>query len=461
MSTQDSVRLAKVEPIYPYTVFTDEEIEQSIPQRFEKQVRLCGDRLAIMSGKRSFTYDGLNQTVNRLARKILAVRGDTIEAVALMFEHDAGVLAAMLGVLKTGKFYLVLDPSYPSDRLAYMLADSGAELVITDSKNLPMVAQLFDGKKEIINLDHLEETLPNENLGLSISPNALAMLLYTSGSTGQPKGVAIEHRSLLNLVQWHWRAYNVTEEDRATQIASPSFDAAVWEIWPYLAAGASIHIPNEEIRVSPLRLIRWLNEERITIAFLPTLLAEAGYPTGISLTLAYPIYSSLPMAAQSLQASLKRAGIALHLVPSTRGDFWGRLLPNPENARRGEWDLAITVWTPDWFGQNNGRSVIAPLFDGRQIGQNSQNYGGYQSSVVDEAIDRATTAAREDVAEQAWVDAAWRLIDDVALVPLIETRSPYARSRRVRNCTWANFGLNCDLSSLWLADARRTSSGSR
>ena len=72
-------------------------------------------------------------------------------------------------------------------------------------------------------------------------------------------------------------------------------------------------------------------------------------------------------------------------------------------------------WTPDWFGQNNGRSVIAPLFDGRQFGQNSQNYGGYQSSVVDEAIDRATTAAREHVAEQAWVDAARRLMDDVAL----------------------------------------------
>jgi len=191
------------------------------------------------------------------------------------------------------------------------------------------------------------------------------------------------------------------------------------------------------------------------------LLAEAGYPTGISLTLVYPVYSSLPMAPQSLQASLKRAGIALHLVPSTRADYWGRLLSNPENARRGEWDLAITVWTPDWFGKNNGRSVIAPLFDGRQIGQNSQNYGGYQSAVVDQAIDRATTAAGEDQAEEAWVDAALRLMDDVALVPLIEGRSAYARSRRVRNCTWAPLGLNCDLSSLWLADARPASGGPR
>jgi len=183
------------------------------------------------------------------------------------------------------------------------------------------------------------------------------------------------------------------------------------------------------------------------------LLAEAGYPNGISLTLAYPILNSFPIAAQSLQASLKRAGIALRLLPSTGGDFWARLLSNPENARRGEWDLALTGWVPDWFGQNNGRSVIAPLFDGRHFGRNSQNYGGYQNSAVDEAIDRATTAPRVEVAEQAWFDAARRLMDDVALVPLIEDKQPYARSRRVRNCTWLVLGMNCDLTSVWLGDA--------
>ena len=105
--------------------------------------------------------------------------------------------------------------------------------------------------------------------------------------------------------------------------------------------------------------------------------------------------------------------------------------------------------------------MIAPLFDGRQFGQNSQNYGGYQNAAVNEAIDRATTAASEDVAEQAWVDAARRLIDDVAFVPLIEERTAYARSRRVRNCSWAPMGLNCDLSSIWLAGARHTPGGSR
>src|SRR4030095_2978310 len=136
MSTDSSFRKVHVDPLYPYTWFNDEEIEQSIPERFEQKALDFRNRLAIGSPKRSFTYDELNQTANRLARKILSLRGERVEAIALLFDHGASILAAMLAVLKTGKFYLVLDPTYPPDRLAYMLADSGAELVITDTKNL-------------------------------------------------------------------------------------------------------------------------------------------------------------------------------------------------------------------------------------------------------------------------------------------------------------------------------------
>ena len=100
-------------------------------------------------------------------------------------------------------------------------------------------------------------------------------MIYTSGSTGKPKGVEIEHRGLVNLITWHQREYDVKSSDRATQIASPAFDASVWEIWPYLASGASIHIPDEETRTSPLDLLRWLEREAITLTFLPTPLAEA------------------------------------------------------------------------------------------------------------------------------------------------------------------------------------------
>jgi ABC-type transport system substrate-binding protein len=192
-----------------------------------------------------------------------------------------------------------------------------------------------------------------------------------------------------------------------------------------------------------------------------TLLARAGYSQGLSLRLAYPIIAGYPLVAQSVQASLARAGIDILLVPLNSNDLYSRLLPNPENAKRGEWDLALPGWVPDWFGYNNGRSVIAPLFDGRNFGLNTTNWGGYQNREVDTAIDRATTALSVELAEQAWSDAAQQVMNDRAIIPLAEYKSPYARSRRVRGCTWSVFGLNCDLTALWLADAAPKPRGSR
>src|SRR5688572_4371361 len=156
MNTDSPFRRFPFEPVHPHVPFTDDEIEQSIPERFEQQVRAAGDRLAIKSPERSFTYVELNQTANRLARKILSLRGERTEAIALMFDHGACILAAILAVLKTGKFYLVLDPTYPRERLDYMLVDSGANLIITDRSNLSFVSELTRDRREIINLDDLD-----------------------------------------------------------------------------------------------------------------------------------------------------------------------------------------------------------------------------------------------------------------------------------------------------------------
>jgi len=189
-------------------------------------------------------------------------------------------------------------------------------------------------------------------------------------------------------------------------------------------------------------------------------LDEAGVPLGITLRLVYPILGSIPIIAQSLQASLGRAGIGVQLEPTTAGDFYGRVLANPENARRGEWDLALVSWIPDWFGRVNGRSVTALLFDGRQTNVNTPNYGHYENAAVDRAIDRSLTAPTEDLSLEAWRTVAQLLMEDVAHVPLIERKTAFARSRRVRNCAWQVLGLNCHLSSLWLADRTSTPAGS-
>ncbi len=183
------------------------------------------------------------------------------------------------------------------------------------------------------------------------------------------------------------------------------------------------------------------------------LLAEAGYPNGIPLRVAFSTDSTYPIEAQSTQASLRRAGFHAELFPYSAADFWGRLLPNAQNARRGEWDIAYTGWLPDWFGSNNGRSVIVPLFDGRTLGNLSQNYGLYNSAAVNGAIDRALAAPTAELAEAAWADAAAHVMDDVAIVPLIERKSGWMRSSRVRNCVWSVLGQQCILTAVWLADA--------
>ena len=109
-----------------------------------------------------------------------------------------------------------------------------------------------------------------------VAPNAesLAYVIYTSGSTGRPKGVQITHGGLMNLVFWHQRTFKVGPADRATLLASPGFDAAVWEMWPYICAGASIHVPDEWLRKDAEGLRDWLVREGITITFVPTALAE-------------------------------------------------------------------------------------------------------------------------------------------------------------------------------------------
>src|SRR5262249_5647336 len=106
-------------------------------------------------------------------------------------------------------------------------------------------------------------------------PQALAYLIFTSGSTGQPKGVQVPRSGLSALVGWHLRAWDVSRSDRAALIASPGFDASVWEIWPYLTAGASLHVPDAALRSSAETLADWMAEQRITISFLPTPVAES------------------------------------------------------------------------------------------------------------------------------------------------------------------------------------------
>jgi peptide/nickel transport system substrate-binding protein len=120
-------------------------------------------------------------------------------------------------------------------------------------------------------------------------------------------------------------------------------------------------------------------------------------------------------------------------------------------ARSGAWDIALYAWLPDWVG-NNGRSVISPLFDGRSYGPGSMNYGDYNDPATNGLIDQALTARTEEAARAFWQEAAGRVMEDAAIIPLTEQRLAKYQASRVRNCA-IGLGMTCDPTALWLKGA--------
>ncbi|MES1244340.1 MAG: amino acid adenylation domain-containing protein [Acidobacteriota bacterium] len=202
----------------------------------------------------------------RLAGELRSLGVGPDVPVGLCVERSPDLVAGALAVLLAGGAYLPMDPEWPEDRLAFVIQESGMPVLLVRGESpIPTGIRVLD-------LDRPFQAGPVRPL--PPDPDRLAYVIYTSGSTGRPKGVQIPHRGLLGLVRWHLRTYGVTREDRATLVASPAFDASVWEIWPYLAAGASLHVPDADLRLEPERLLAWMAEEGITLSFLPTPLAE-------------------------------------------------------------------------------------------------------------------------------------------------------------------------------------------
>ncbi|HEY0079187.1 MAG TPA: amino acid adenylation domain-containing protein [Pyrinomonadaceae bacterium] len=247
-----------------------------IHQLFEAQVERTPEALALMAQDERLTYAELNARANRLARHLRALGVGAESRVGILLERSARMVSALLAVLKAGGAYVPLDPAYPQERLSFMVRDAGASVLVTEEKLAAYLAHevehalVLDGDASIF------QQYDAENLSdVEVAAQNLAYVIYTSGSTGMPKGVEIQHGSLLNLVAWHQSTYEVTANDRATQLAGLGFDASVWEIWPYLSAGASLFLVGEEVRLSAARLVEWLSAEKISLCFLPTPLAEA------------------------------------------------------------------------------------------------------------------------------------------------------------------------------------------
>jgi amino acid adenylation domain-containing protein len=184
--------------------------------------------------------------------------------VALLLEHDVSVIAAILGVLKADKIYVPLDPILPRVRLMKLLEDSQADLVVTNCKNLPLVHEIGRDRPHLINIDEIDSRPPEQNLGLSISPDTCAYVLYTSGSTGQPKGVVQNHRNVLHNISTYTNDIHICVDDHLTLLHSCGFVASVRNLFGALLNGAAL-FPFDIKEEGPVHLVGWLIQEGITI----------------------------------------------------------------------------------------------------------------------------------------------------------------------------------------------------
>ncbi|MBW3570024.1 MAG: amino acid adenylation domain-containing protein [Gemmatimonadetes bacterium] len=244
----------------------------------EEQADAAPDAIAVSGDGFRLTYSELDRAANRIAHALIARGVRRGQAVAVCMERSPELPAALLGVLKAGAAYVPVDPAYPAHRIAFMLRDAGAPVVVAQAALAERVSGFGARVLAVDARASIAERSSDARPAVDVDPRDLAYVIYTSGSTGRPKGVMVEHRALANLCGWHGEAFGVTEADRATLVAGVGFDASAWETWPYLARGASLHVAPHELRTSPAELRDWLVSERITVSFLPTPLAESVLP---------------------------------------------------------------------------------------------------------------------------------------------------------------------------------------
>jgi len=246
-----------------------------VDELFDEQARRTPDAIAVLAGDEPVTYRELDQRAERWAA-ILRARGCGPGArVALALSRGVAFPTMVLAVLKAGAAYVPLDPSYPADRLAFMIRDCGARVLISESA---VAASLAASAAEIL---LVEAPPPIDHVPERRTPSAddLAYVIYTSGSTGKPKGVAMPHRAVVNLITW--QAARSPEPMRTLQFASPSFDVSFQELFATWANGGCLVLASEDERRDPDALLRRLAAARVERLFLPFValhqLAEAAH----------------------------------------------------------------------------------------------------------------------------------------------------------------------------------------
>jgi amino acid adenylation domain-containing protein len=241
--------------------------------------------IALICGDERLTYAELDHRANRFAAYLSQTGLAEGNTVAVCLQRSCDWIVAALGTMRARAAYVPLDSTWPDSRLRFAVRDSGATVLVARAALLSRL------QVDALGVDPCRDacaiaTAPAVPLA-PVRPDSLAYVIYTSGSTGAPKGVEITHANLAHLVHWHRDTFDVTPQDRASHLAGLGFDAAGWEIWANLAAGATLCLADDATRLSPELLQQWLLRERVTLAFVPTIhatsLMDISWPTTTSL----------------------------------------------------------------------------------------------------------------------------------------------------------------------------------
>jgi aspartate racemase len=231
---------------------------------FEKQVEKCSKDIAVVFQKQQVTYHELNRRANQLAHHLRKLGVGPDIPVGLCIERGVDMIVGLLGTLKAGGAYIPMDPAYPKARLALMVGDAKPPVLLTQQALLGVVPE-FDGRVFCLDRDKSELTKEStENPGISQSPETLANILYTSGSTGAPKGVALPHRAPVNLLTSMSRKPGLTKQDRMLAITSFSWDIAGVELLLPLTLGGCVTVVSHETAADGMALLSEMKRSKVT-----------------------------------------------------------------------------------------------------------------------------------------------------------------------------------------------------
>ena len=242
------------------------DFNNTILDSFKKAVKDYPNNYAVVFKENKYTYKEIDLLSNKLGNELISFGIKKEDVVSILIKKSEYIVIASLGVIKSGAAYQPLDPTYPEERLNFMVKDSNAKVLILDRD----LDSLIDFKGKKIYIDEIKSFSNDKDTNIKLNPNDLFIMLYTSGSTGNPKGVMLEHGNINTFVSFYKHEYDVTSFSRMAAYASYGFDADMMDLYPALSSGAAVYVIPEELRLDLVKLGDFYNENKITHSLITT-----------------------------------------------------------------------------------------------------------------------------------------------------------------------------------------------